>query len=649
MPSNSPPRKEHSSVAADLENGDRRELDSARPRPWDEEGGSGNASSQLPGRSEGMIASRPWYDTPRWKAVKSKIPSPLARWTRIASNWLQGPKPPRRNRIKPLFEPVQTFHIRLLARLPRFFRICIFVCAFFVWIIPFGVLLNDHGLPSDIAGFGAPIKLSCTNKLWPDAPSCGIDGRNCLPFDNSTFAFSCPADCSLTTVLNPKTVGDISFAYRPFIVGGGTPQTPGGNDFVYRGDSFICGSAIHAGALSDNRGGCGVISLVGARDEYDGVSRNGMSSIGFNSSFPLSFNFDRSERVERDSGKCNDPRWNLLVLSIVLSAAFSLFTTHPATFFGPVFAIAYWQIAMASDPQPYNDYPSLASNALGKFLPAAFVAVVIYQTSVRKTLHHLTAQYEKTILWIGALWVGALNNLTFDHIPISRLTPHDLNQQPGAMTALIIIILVLFAIVLYQAWCFRAEGRLLRFLGLYITLGLGLVILIGIPSLSLRIHHYILALLLLPGTALQTRASLLFQGLLVGLFINGIARWGFDSILQTAAALRGDAQLGSELVSILPPNITNATSIAFTWAGLARGYEGVSVLVNDVERFRGFSEDGQTNFTWTKRIKDKPEYFRFGFVNYAPFGGVSYSDFTRAGIWWPNGSWSDIPEGRTSG
>ncbi|CAI6341764.1 unnamed protein product [Periconia digitata] len=635
--------------AVDVEHGSRIELGSSRV--WSGEDNSINASPQNYGNGEGVsprAQQDQWYNTPRWRAFKSKIPSPLTRCTRTISNWMKGPQPSRRHRITPLWEPVQTFHIRLV-RLPRLFKVCIFVCAFMLWLVVFGVLLDTHGLPDDIAGFGAPVKLSCTNKLWSDAPSCGIDGTNCLPFDNSTFAFSCPAGCSGTIVLNPKTIGDESIVYRPFIVGGGTPQTPGDNDFVYRGDSFICGAAVHSGALQDSRGGCGVLSLVGERNEYDGVDRNGLTSVGFNSSFPLSFDFDRSAQVERDAGKCTDPRWDLLILSIIFSVAFSLFTTHPATFFGPIFVIAYWQVAMASDPQPYNDYPSLASDALANFLPAAFIAVIIYQISVRKSLLHLTAQYEKTILWVGGLWVGALNNLTLDHIPISRLTPHDLNQQPGAMTALVIIILVLVAIVLYQAWCFRSEGRLPRYLGLYLILALCLVILLGVPSLSLRIHHYILALLLLPGTALQTRPSLLFQGLLVGLFINGIARWGFASILQTAGALRGDAQLGSELVSILPPNITNATSIAFAWKGLARGYEGVSVLVNDVERFRGFRDDGQNNFTWAKRVQDRPEYFRFGFVSYAPFGGVAYSDFTRAGIWWPNGTWSDIPEGRTSG
>lgn len=446
-------------------------------------------------------------------------------------------------------------------------------------------------------------------------------------------------------MLNPYPIGDASIIYRPLIVGG-APEGTDGNDLIYRGDSFICGSAIQAGVLTDTAGGCGVVNLIGEQKTYGSNSQHGISSVGFNSSFPMSFAFNRTEQVMRASGKCRDPRWNLLALSTIFTAAFSLFTTHPATFFGPIFIITFWQIAMASDPPSYSDYPSLASAALADFLPAAFIAVVIYRVSVRKTLMHLDAQFEKTILWVGALWVGALNSLTLDMIPISRLTGHDIKQQPGAITALIIIILVLIVVVLYQAWCFRLEGRLPRYLGIYGILAFCLLILLAVPSLDLRIHHYILALLLLPGTATQTRVSLLCQGLLVGLFINGVARWGFASILQTAAALQGDAQLGTGLVSILEP-VINSTNITFAWGGLARGYEGVSVLVNDVERFRGFHEDGDNNFTWTRQALDHPEYFRFGFVSYQPFGGITYSDFTRAGTWWPNGTWEDPPPGRT--
>lgn len=164
-------------------------------------------------------------------------------------------------------------------------------------------------------------------------------------------------------------------------------------------------------------------------------------------------------------------------------------------------------------------------------------AWVIYdKMGVRRTLTGLTAQIEKTILWVGGCWVGALNNYTFNWIPIQRLTPHDLDQQPGAKAALSIIVIVLVVVAATQIWFFRQEGRLIKYLKLYIMFGIGLIICVILPDLSLRIHHYFLALLLLPGTSMQTRPALFYQGLLVGLFINGIARWDWDPILRKCCA-----------------------------------------------------------------------------------------------------------------
>ena len=397
------------------------------------------------------------------------------------------------------------------------------------------------------------------------------------------------------------------------------------------------------------------MSLKGEKSRFGAVDRNGISSVAFDAAFPMSFVFKHSPAIQAASSKCSDPRWNLLILSTIFTAIFGLFTSNPATFFAPVFTILFFQIGMASDPPAYTTYASLASTIIGRFLPAAMAAALFYQWSVRRTLRNCKANVEKTILWVGGAWVGALDDSTLSKIPIQRLTGHDIRQQPGAITALIIIVLVLFAIMLYQGWCFRNEGRLPRLLAIYAILGIGLGILSALPKLNLRIHHYIIALLLLPGTAIQTRPSLLFQGLLAGLFVNGTARWGFDAVLQTAAALRGDAQLGSAIPSVFEP-VINGSTIAFAWKAALRGYDGVSVLVNDVERFRGGlgGSGNQSSFSWTRQAavgsggEDAgPDYFRFGFVSYQPFGGVSYSDFTRAGTWWPNGTWAKIPPGRT--
>ncbi|KAL8722799.1 MAG: hypothetical protein Q9225_000748, partial [Loekoesia sp. 1 TL-2023] len=245
----------------------------------------------------------------------------------------------------------------------------------------------------------------------------------------------------------------------------------------------------------------------------------------------------------------------------------------------------FFHVGLVSDPPTNTDYASLSSLIIGRFLPAAFVAAVFYRYSIKPQQTNLNAYIERTILWLGGAWVGSLNNYTFDFIPIQRLTPSDLRAQPGARLALVIIVVGLFSIALGQVWYLRLEGRLPRYLAIYSIMGSFLIICVIIPTLNLRIHHYFLALLLLPGTRIQTRPSLLYQGILVGLFINGTARWGFDSILQTTSELRGpDGPLHSSL-----PNITSViptlSNITFSWAlpPLKEGYDGISMLVNDVE------------------------------------------------------------------
>ncbi|KAK0721434.1 hypothetical protein B0T21DRAFT_373616 [Apiosordaria backusii] len=175
-------------------------------------------------------------------------------------------------------------------------------------------------------------------------------------------------------------------------------------------------------------------------------------------------------------------------------------------------------------------------------------------------------------------------------------------------------------------------------------------VLVVIPGLELRIHHYVLALILLPGTAMQTRPSLLFQGLLIGLFINGVARWGFDSFLQTYDSIRGDGQYGSVIPEVVAPFIetlemgVKQETIHFKWLGLddvvrlEEKIEGISVLVNDVERFRGwFAETTLEDmvFGWP-RFRKADEYFRFAFVR----EGGNTLDWTEAGTWFVNGTWS---------
>lgn len=427
--------------------------------------------------------------------------------------------------------------------------------------------------------------------------------------------------------------------YQPFVIGGPTNNTssPGIEHSVYRADSFICGSAIHAGLISNRYGGCGVFSMIGENHNFPSSIRNGMSSFSFDAGFPSSFTF----LPDVSSSHCSDLRWALLAVSVAFTTLLSLTTTSPLILTASVFTGVFFHVAMGSDPPSSSNPYGLVSLALSRFLPASFVVFVIYTHVLSHTLAlPPTAQIERTILWLGALWVGALTNVTIEpHIPINRLTGRDLAQEPGAITALVFLVLILTTMVSFQAHYFRLEGRLPGFLALYAGFGTALGLAAAIPGSNLRIHHYILALLLLPGTKLRTRVSVACSGLLLGLFINGVARWGFAGIVETSASLRGDGLYYSSVPALLVPEVgaRNAT-FAWTVGGEMGGWEvGASVLVNDVERFRVDGLEGEV--VWNRTRGEGGEAWERVYVRVGWYGYGVEGDYTKAGVLEGDGRW----------
>ncbi|KAL1653079.1 hypothetical protein SLS61_004325 [Didymella pomorum] len=549
------------------------------------------------------------------------------------SHFLSGPHPSRPQKIRPFLPSIQEAPARLLNKIlaRRDYRSLFLNAVLVIWLLLFVGFLSTE-LPTADEDGKYVVNLDCTDSLWRRKNGCGINGVNCHPFKNSSFAFRCPSKCADVQLLNPHAVGAYDANYRPLVVGSEN----------YRGDSFVCASAIHAGIFENRSGGCGRVELVGGQENFTSTTSHGIESIAFDSDFPLSFKFAEDE----GDPKCStEPRSALLAVSLVTTTILSLFSTQSKIFF-PIFSIIFAHVSFVSDP-PKASYrnitvlPDHVSMFARRLLPAFFVAVIIWMTVVKRTLSGLDAPVEKTILWLGGFWIGALSNYTFHWIPISRLTPHDLEQQPGAKLALAIIVGVLLLIALGQMYYLWCERRLLRYIGLYGLFVIAILVCLSIPGVNLRIHHYIIGLLLLPGTSIQTRPSLLYQGILLGLFVNGIARWDFDSILQTTAALREDGRFNSVVPAVITPKVetstTNGVLASFSWMVLPENIQGISVLVNDVERYRAFLDeypDGET-FNWGRPANDPmSDYFRFAFIK----DGRTL-DYSKAGTLLSNGTW----------
>lgn len=491
-------------------------------------------------------------------------------------------------------------------------------------------------------------------------------------------------------------MGNQTYNYQGLVIGG--PEPDSSDPALYRADSFVCQAAIHSGAISNAVGGCGVAKLEGAAHSFPSIKQNGILSNAFTSTFPKAFSF---VQLSSSQATCPaDPRWPLLGVTAAAVGALWLFCTSPPVLFFSTFFMVFCHTGLVADPPSYPFLTDLVSSLLSRLLPASFVMYVLYKFCAAPLLQPITSpiyQLSKLFLYLPPLFIGALNNYTFARlIPLQRLTPMDIQQQPGAKLALALVIPIVLMIILSQAWQIRQGGLLPRYLKIYCTMALIILILLPLPGLRLRIHHYILAILLMPGTAFPTRPSLIYQGLLLGLFINGVARWGFASIIETPAALGELAPSGgdqgwwgstypnvtSESVKIALPDIgSNFTyrgngNITFAlWehermANLA--VDGISVLLNDVERWRGYlDEDKRGEFTWhryghdglelqqTPRLAsrdadepsfetmqsllladgdsdDKPEdlFFRFAFLR-----GAEAGRYGPAGVWLNDGEW----------
>lgn len=318
--------------------------------------------------------------------------------------------------------------------------------------------------------------------------------------------------------------------------------------------TFVDLSSNASGYVGNSKGGCATVSLVGNFTDFLPRSAHGLSSVGFPTVFPLSFRFSTAPFSQH----CSDLRSEALALNTLVTVIiFLVIRPRPIVLFWCMVCIGFWHITIFS--QPRTQPPDIA-DGFGTFLPVLFVCYAFWRSAIRFVLPAFSkSPIEATILYLGPYWVTVLANLTTERIPINRLTAKDITAQRGGLAALIIIILVLLVIVINQCRVIRRTGWLPYYLGWYLLGGLVTLVLALLPTLQLRLHHYIIAVILMPGTAFPTRLSAIYQGFLLGLFLNGTAAFGFASILQTSA------QVMSPLFPGSPTALTFLTTAATRW------------------------------------------------------------------------------------
>lgn len=608
--------------------------------------------------------------------------------------------PPRRIQV---FLKMEEFPERFNKGISKALRITGLILYLSLWfLVCYRILLPYMTIPPGMSNNPdvTVIPLSCQSQshFWRGKnAACGLNGELCPSFDGDKkeIIFRCPALCdrsSWTYSLIP--IGDQRIKYRGYFVGGG--EDPDSHAEIltkpYRADSYPCGAAVHAGVVSPFFGGCARISYSNNGELYF-PSASGHYGVGesipFLSFFQSSYFFKKLVSGAGSSGgfsHCYDPRLLVLVINIILGLPI-VYLASGATMFWIINFVGFWTICLATDP-PYtvnasdhDSFANLLSIGLERFLPSSFILYVLWHSSTKRTLSDPPPDIDakpsplsRLILWYPLFWLGVLNNITFDRLPVDRLTILDLKEQAGALIAVTSIITTIGTCAIIQAYKIWLSGRFRKYLVIYVSFILGLVFLGQLPGLTLRIHHYILAMLLIPGCATRGRTALAFQGILLGLFLSGSSRWGLASIAETVDSLKRDDPRGK----ILPPEFTgfNVTSGILNWKfaddssmssiekTINSKFNGVSLLINDIERYVDERRESLNLIDLFKKSTDLKDsiknalyqgykdkdgnilmYLRIG---KKVLGSEVYSDFSNAGILkWPSGEFTKPQPGVT--
>ncbi|KAK8069569.1 LCCL domain protein [Apiospora phragmitis] len=429
-------------------------------------------------------------------------------------------------------------------------------------------------------------QLSCTDSFWLPDNGCGVEGKKCQPFSENVLAFRCPSGCVAAAKKRTGSVASSS-KERPHYVGpeaitDGRPLVVGAGPY-FRADSHICAAAVYSEILDDAKGGCGIATTSGMTSMFPaGSPEHGVTPVPLRTYFPMAFRF------KYDSGfVCGRPQdqsdsSQLVAAPLLTAAAYSalVFLFDSSTTLPVLSAVAGGFLAT----RMVMSGPDVSA------LPAHF-------RTAAKSGHFLPAT--------GAFLVALACTVI-----VTRLSARRSPQRLAT-----------------------TYDRAALWLGAF-WLGL----------LSLYLFPW------MPSTPLEHSNALLF-----GLFVYSIASTGLALPFSThsLSSHAGHARSAPAFLpsprypQILEPEINvgfGGSNGTFTWrTPVPDGVDGISMLVNDIERERksftsGAGKNGQYgSFELRRTPQAVPDYIRFSWLQEDRALGWS-----EAGIWEIDGAWSGI-------
>lgn len=200
-----------------------------------------------------------------------------------------------------------------------------------------------------------------------------------------------------------------------------------------------------------------------------------------------------------------------------------------------VLGFAYVAMFLCGRPLPFAS----GNNPWGDWLGVLLSAPTLYLLAARHTLREPGPSLARAVLWNGPVyagsffaalhweWAGKITHANFS-LTVDQLSRLDLRGKIAGAVGLAV-----FAAM--AGLCLR-EARREGILGSYLLSFAGLAsIVAGVTwalgrDYHLHVHHYFLALGLLPFVRFRHPACLVTQAILTGVYVEGACRWGLDPV-----------------------------------------------------------------------------------------------------------------------
>lgn len=482
-----------------------------------------------------------------------------------------------KDRILELHTKLKKAHVPVNGRVSLRRSICVYICLLVMNIVV--VFMYHRLLFSANTSEGVPIVLGCRSTFaWDVASTCGVNASRCISSADTEHAYT-PYRCSSACAW----IGD-SAALN--IIG----SNP------YRGDSSICRAAFQSGHIHPRKNLCfSARTAHNMYTMYPSSTQNDITSIQFSSPFPITLELKKSE----NSVNCDDPFGKILgifLFILVFTATCAIYLPPPACT-----CLTYWSIVLHGFAYTCmivtreSDVNTLYTHFTSDYVGFCSIAYLMYMYGGYTVLRRCVCPFMCTVLYILPYTLVLHLDMIEDIKKSFQMSLDASIFKRGTLSTVFIILLLICICVgtCIHIYHLHRIGELHVLVRKYVCGPLPYVILACIPvaivaqGVSLHVHHYLLGMVLWPiVSGIKSRAGIVLQALLLGLFVNGIAIWGlapmFDRYIPASGAPFAPPPNPSR-----PSLLSNNTGEAYiSWEDVAQEYY-YSVQLSEYEVYRG--------------------------------------------------------------